>query len=144
MILGPFAITLVELGGAGVGKGRGGEGGVVGVSEGVEWGGRLSGGLGKLCVAAAVAMRGEVQKSPISPQKSPISPQKSPCNERSRSHESPLVLQHTATLCNTLQHTHCNTLQHTATHCNTLQHTATHCNTLQHTATISYVHTRAL
>jgi len=26
-------------------------------------------------------------------------------------------------------------LQHTATHCNTLQHTATHCNTLQHTAT---------
>ena len=36
----------------------------------------------------------------------------------------------------TLQHTatHCNTLQHTATtHCNSLQHTATHCNTLQHT-----------
>ena len=26
-------------------------------------------------------------------------------------------------------------LQQTATHCNTLQHTATHCNTLQHTAT---------
>jgi len=55
---------------------------------------------------------------------------------------------HTATHCNTLQHTghrlsmcdsrcathilslttHCNTLQHTATHCNTLQHTATHWN----------------
>ena len=32
-----------------------------------------------------------------------------------------IILQHTAT--------HCNTLQHTATHCNTLQHTATHCNT---------------
>jgi len=73
-------------------------------------------------------------------------------------------LQHSATHCNTLQHTatqficstsqeilrkcatyaylpptatHCNTLQHTATHCNTLQHTATHCNTLQHTATHS-------
>ena len=74
------------------------------------------------------------------------------------------TLPHTATNCNTLQHTitwqngnrwrgqtplwteqsvlrfdnsatHCNTLQHTATHCNTLQHTATHCNTLQHTAT---------
>jgi len=74
-------------------------------------------------------------------------------------------LQHTASLCNTLQYsvtytaknfskissllnwpcnmkntqqhtaTHCSTLQHTATHCNTLQHTATHCNTLQHTAT---------
>ena len=55
-------------------------------------------------------------------------------------------LQHTATHCNTLQHTggaardascrstcwnptQCNT----ATHCSTLQHTATHCNTLQHT-----------
>ena len=62
--------------------------------------------------------------------------------------------QHTATHCNTLQHTatpvslaldctgRANTLQHTATHCNThflgfrlkrtchtLQHTATHCNT---------------
>ena len=65
------------------------------------------------------------------------------------------TLQHTATHCNTLQHTplteetdsatHCNTLQHTATHCNTLrsrrrqtvQHTATHRNTLQHTATHS-------
>jgi len=76
-----------------------------------------------------------------------------------------LALQHTATCCNTLQHTvshaatnlavahpvsmivalpepHCNTLQHTATHCkhtstycNTLQHTAAHCSTLQHTAT---------
>jgi len=72
------------------------------------------------------------------------------------------TLQHTATLCNTLQRTsieedkrqikksplptsvycsvlqseaHCNTLQHTTTHCNTLQHTATHCNTLLHTAT---------
>ena len=43
-------------------------------------------------------------------------------------------LQHTATHCNTLQHTAI-TLQHTATHCNTLQHTATHCNTLQLTAT---------
>ena len=34
----------------------------------------------------------------------------------------------------------CYILQHTATHCNTLQHTAntaTHCNTLQHTATHS-------
>ena len=48
-----------------------------------------------------------------------------------------LLLQHTATHCNTLQRTatHCSALQHTATHCNTLQHTATHCNTLQHTAT---------
>ena len=47
------------------------------------------------------------------------------------------ALQHTATHCSTLQHTatYCNTLRHTATHCNTLQHTATHCNTLQHTAT---------
>jgi len=61
----------------------------------------------------------------------------------------PHILQHTATQCNTLQHTatHCNTLQctathrrgctphtmqHTATHSNALQHTATHCNTLQH------------
>ena len=57
-------------------------------------------------------------------------------------------MQHTATHCNTLQHTgaavrrtcdmnatHCNTLQHTTTHCNTLRYTATHCNTLQHTAT---------
>ena len=60
-------------------------------------------------------------------------------------------IQHTATHCNTLQHTHCNTLRRpvdvrlgappmsrftaTATHCNTLQHTATHCNTLHHTAT---------
>jgi len=33
----------------------------------------------------------------------------------------PVLGQHTAT--------HCNTLQHTATHCNTLQHTATHCGT---------------
>jgi len=75
------------------------------------------------------------------------------------------TLQHTATNCNTLQHTlidvtwwwpgnmthtatHCNTLLHTATHCNTislmwldsgiwhtLQHTATHYNTRLHTAT---------
>jgi len=46
-------------------------------------------------------------------------------------------LQHTATLCNTLQHTikHRNTLQHTATHCNTLQRTVTWCNTPQHIAT---------
>jgi len=45
-----------------------------------------------------------------------------------------VLLQHTATHCNTLQHTatHCNTLHHTATHCNTLQHTASHCNPLQH------------
>jgi len=51
---------------------------------------------------------------------------------------------HTAIRCNILQ-TNCNTLQthfkHTATHCNTLQHTATlkhtatHCTTLQHNAT---------
>ena len=64
-----------------------------------------------------------------------------------------ILLQHTATHCNTPQHTttRCNTLQHTATHCNTLQHTATHvreykiedsfhltathCNNLQHTTT---------
>ena len=67
-----------------------------------------------------------------------------------------LALQHTATCCNTLQHTvshaatnlavahpvsmiaasskpHCNT-QHTAAHCSTLRHIATHCSTLQHTA----------
>jgi len=63
------------------------------------------------------------------------------------------TLQHTATHCNTLQHTHCTTLQRTAivkigllvwllvlsfeittaTHGNTLQHTATH--TLNHPAT---------
>jgi len=43
------------------------------------------------------------------------------------------VLQHTATHCNTLQHTaRCNTLQHTATHHNTLQHTTPHCNTPHH------------
>ena len=35
------------------------------------------------------------------------------------------MLQHTATLRNTLKYT--------ATHCNTQQHTATHCSTLQHT-----------
>jgi len=49
-------------------------------------------------------------------------------------------LQHTATHCNTLDHTTThsrNALQHTATYCDTLQHTATHCNTLQHTATHS-------
>ena len=53
------------------------------------------------------------------------------------------TLRHTATHCNTLQHTvhiHSTDAQfraseHTATHCSTLQHTATHCNTLQHTAT---------
>ena len=71
-------------------------------------------------------------------------------------------MQHTATHCNTLQHTAwgrawwlgrcwwycnasiftpCNTLwhttprQHTAAPCNTLHHTASHCNTLHHTAT---------
>jgi len=70
------------------------------------------------------------------------------------------IPQHTATDCNTLQHTAtssqhadcrvwtwyvslqctatlCNTLQHTlqhtVTHCNTLQITATHCKVLQHT-----------
>ena len=37
-----------------------------------------------------------------------------------------LLLQRTAT--------HCNTTQHTATHCNTLQDTARHCKTLQRTA----------
>ena len=70
------------------------------------------------------------------------------------------TLPHTATHCNTLQHTYCddddhshygcvaactvvtllvrcNALQHTATHCNTLQNTATRCNTLQHTASHS-------
>ena len=36
-------------------------------------------------------------------------------------------LKHTATHCNTVQHT----IKGTATHCNTLQRTATHCNTLQ-------------
>jgi len=49
---------------------------------------------------------------------------------------SDLVLQHSATLCNTLHHTatHCNTLHHTAPHCNTPHHPATHCTTLHHTA----------
>ena len=58
-----------------------------------------------------------------------------------------LTLPHTATHCNTLQHTAAligdlcrrliaDSLQHTAAHCNTLQHTATHCNTLQHTASL--------
>jgi len=55
--------------------------------------------------------------------------------------ERTLILQHTATTCNNLQHTaiHCNItsaldmertliLQHTATTCNNLQHTAIHCN----------------
>ena len=49
-----------------------------------------------------------------------------------------VVIEHTATHCNTLQHTathcNCNTLQYTAIHCSTLQDTATRCNTLQHTA----------
>ena len=45
------------------------------------------------------------------------------------------ILQHTATVCSTLQHNACCKLQHAATPYNTLQHTATHCNTLQHTAT---------
>jgi len=72
------------------------------------------------------------------------------------------ILQHTATQCNTLQHTffpkicnrvgnlagakittrthcdtltHSNTLQHTPTHSNTLHHTPPYRNTLQHTAT---------
>jgi len=58
------------------------------------------------------------------------------------------VWQHTATYCNTLQHT--KTLHHSATLCNTLQHTATHCNTLQHTAKhcktlwAKHIHTRLL
>ena len=62
-----------------------------------------------------------------------------------------LISTHTATQCNTLQHTH--TLQHTATNCNTLQHltevsallilqrnathTATHCNASQKSARYS-------
>jgi len=44
------------------------------------------------------------------------------------------TLQHTATHCNTLQHTDVHdvcTLQRTATHCNALQHTAMHYNALQ-------------
>jgi len=50
------------------------------------------------------------------------------------------TLQHTATHCNTLQHTRRphiarRHLRKRSTHCNTLQYTATHCNTLQHTAT---------
>ena len=66
-----------------------------------------------------------------------------------------ISLQHTATHCNSLQHT-CNTHAHqtcekpqypkpmeisttrsqlAATRCNTLPHPSTHCNTLQHTAT---------
>ena len=53
-------------------------------------------------------------------------------------------MQHTATHCNTLQHTatlsnmhmdHHNYMNTIRLHCNTLQHTATHCNTLQHTIT---------
>jgi len=56
-----------------------------------------------------------------------------------------LALQHTATHCNTLQHTatqaFCRTVSPVVDcvphneHCSTLQHIATHCNTLQHTAT---------
>jgi len=43
------------------------------------------------------------------------------------------TLQHTATRCNTLQHTHQGTLeQQQVVDCNKLQHTTTHCNTLQH------------
>ena len=55
------------------------------------------------------------------------------CMRRSRS----IMLQHTATHCNTLQHpaTHCTTLQDTAPHCRTLHHMTTHCNILQHAAT---------
>jgi len=59
------------------------------------------------------------------------------------------AIKHTATHCNTLQHTATHTLrlggettrEYTAIYCNVLQHcnkvlyTATHCNTLQHTAT---------
>jgi len=65
------------------------------------------------------------------------------------------TLQHTATHCNTMQHTaarqrfarsampamrramsgdYCIPLQHTATHCNTLQYPTTPCNTMQHLA----------
>ena len=69
-------------------------------------------------------------------------------------HLDALRLQHAATYCNTfgiifdallLQYSAilCNTLQHTATHCNTLQRTATHCNTLQHTAPHCNEHNRA-
>jgi len=43
-----------------------------------------------------------------------------------------LLLQHTAT--------HCNTLQHVWAHSSTLQHTVPHCSTLQHTITFD-VHT---
>jgi len=59
------------------------------------------------------------------------------------------ILQHTATHCNTLQHTRCNTLQHAAICCNTVQHTlqltafarvTAPCNTLQHTATYCNTH----
>jgi len=66
-----------------------------------------------------------------------------------------MSLQHTATHCNTLQHTatpgprlvfNCgrqdtlqHLLQHTATHCNTLQHTATHCNTQADFETLSHL-----
>ena len=63
------------------------------------------------------------------------------------------TLQHTATHCNTLQHTATRSFHewhdsfvsvtglnvYSATHCNTLQHSATHCNTLQHTAKRSWV-----
>jgi len=60
------------------------------------------------------------------------------CNTMQRSATHYNALQHTATLCNTLQRsaTHCNALQHTATLCNILQRSATHCNALQHTATL--------
>ena len=80
----------------------------------------------------------------------PIRPQRRWRLQLQRQH----TLQHTATYCNTLQHTaicyntpiclrheRClqlqrqHTLQHNATHCNTMQHTATQCNTLFHTAT---------
>jgi len=74
------------------------------------------------------------------------------------------TLQHTATHCNTLQHTtrcnthllllllagrasdgetHCNSLQLTTTHCNSLQHSAMHCTTLQHTAAYYFASTVA-
>jgi len=59
------------------------------------------------------------------------------------SHSTQDVGQHTATHCNTLQHTASHdvgqcvfcpiTITHYKTHYNTLQHVATHCNTLHHT-----------
>ena len=56
------------------------------------------------------------------------------------------TLQHTATRCNTTQHTatlwHMSSRQRPFAHCNTLQHTATRCNTTQHTATLWHMNSR--